>query len=44
MISLWRAGKLDLEALITARYPLARINDALDELRARRGVRHVVEF
>jgi S-(hydroxymethyl)glutathione dehydrogenase / alcohol dehydrogenase len=44
MISLWRAGKLDLEALITARYPLARINDALDELRARRGVRHVIEF
>ncbi|MGH7336672.1 MAG: zinc-binding dehydrogenase, partial [Myxococcota bacterium] len=44
MISLWRAGKLDLEAMITARYPLARINDALDELRAKRGVRHVVEF
>lgn len=44
MIDLWRAGRLDLEALITARYPLARINDALDELRARRGVRHVVEF
>ena len=44
MISLWRAGKLDLEAMITARYPLARINDALDELRAKRGVRHVIEF
>jgi Zn-dependent alcohol dehydrogenase len=44
MISLWRAGKLDLESLITARYPLVRINEALDELRARRGVRHVVEF
>jgi Zn-dependent alcohol dehydrogenase len=44
MISLWRAGKLDLESMISARYPLARINDALDELRARRGVRHVVEF
>ncbi|HKA14625.1 MAG TPA: Zn-dependent alcohol dehydrogenase, partial [Myxococcota bacterium] len=40
MIALWRAGKLDLESLITARYPLARINEALDELRARRGVRH----
>lgn len=44
MISLWRAGKLDLEALITARYPLARINDGLDELRARRGVRHIIEL
>jgi len=44
MISLWRAGKLDLEALITAHYPLARINDALEELRAKRGVRHIVAF
>ncbi|TMA32737.1 MAG: Zn-dependent alcohol dehydrogenase [Deltaproteobacteria bacterium] len=44
MVSLWQAGKLDLEALITARYPLSRINEALDELRAKRGVRHVVEF
>ncbi len=43
-VALWQAGKLDLESMITARYPLARINDALDELRAVRGVRHVVEF
>jgi Zn-dependent alcohol dehydrogenase len=43
-IDLWRAGKLDLEALISARYPLENINDALDEMRARRGVRHVVSF
>ena len=44
MISLWQAGRLDLEGLISARYPLARINEALDELRAKRGVRHVIEF
>jgi Zn-dependent alcohol dehydrogenase len=44
MISLWQAGKLDLEALISARYPLDRINDALGELRAKRGVRHVIAF
>ncbi len=43
-IDLWRAGKLDLEALISARYPLENINDALDEMRARRGVRHVISF
>ncbi len=43
-LALWRAGKLDLEALVTARYPLARINEALDELRAKRGVRHIIEF
>jgi S-(hydroxymethyl)glutathione dehydrogenase / alcohol dehydrogenase len=44
LLALWRAGRLDLESLVTARYPLARINDALDELRAKRGVRHIIEF
>jgi S-(hydroxymethyl)glutathione dehydrogenase / alcohol dehydrogenase len=44
MISLWQAGKLDLEGLISARYPLDRINEALGELRAKRGVRHVISF
>jgi len=43
-VALWRAGRLDLEALISARYPLERINEALDEMRARRGVRHVLAF
>jgi Zn-dependent alcohol dehydrogenase len=43
-LALWRAGRLDLESLVSARYPIERINEALDELRAKRGVRHVVEF
>jgi Zn-dependent alcohol dehydrogenase len=43
-LALWQAGKLDLESLVSARYPLDQINDALDELRAHRGVRHIVEF
>ena len=34
LVALWRAGRLDLEALITARRPLAEINQAMADLRA----------
>jgi Zn-dependent alcohol dehydrogenase len=43
-VDLWRAGALDLESMITARRPLAEINDAIDDLRAGRGVRTVLEI
>jgi S-(hydroxymethyl)glutathione dehydrogenase/alcohol dehydrogenase len=42
LIALWRAGRLDLEALITSRRPLAEINQAMDDLRASRGIRTVL--
>jgi Zn-dependent alcohol dehydrogenase len=42
LLSLWRTGRLDLEALITARRPLAEINDAFADLRASRGIRTVL--
>jgi Zn-dependent alcohol dehydrogenase len=42
-IALWRSGRLDLEALVTSRRPLAEINEALDDLRASRGVRTVLD-
>jgi len=42
LIALWHAGRLDLEALITARRPLAEINQAMDDLRASRGIRTVL--
>lgn len=42
LLALYRAGHLDLEALITARRPLAEINQAMDDLRASRGVRTVL--
>ena len=44
LISLWQAGALDLESLITARRPLDEINDAMDDLRASRGVRTVLNL
>ncbi len=43
LLSLWRAGILDLESMITHRLMLDDINDGLDNLRNRVGVRTVVE-
>jgi len=42
LVALWRAGRLDLEALITSRRPLAEINQAMADLRATRGIRTVL--
>jgi Zn-dependent alcohol dehydrogenase len=42
LLALWRAGRLDLEAMITARRPLTDINDAFDDMTAGRGLRTVV--
>jgi Zn-dependent alcohol dehydrogenase len=44
LVSLWRAGRLDLEALITARRPLAEIDAAFADLRAGRGIRTVLSL
>ncbi len=44
LIALWRAGRLDLPGLITARRPLEEINDALDDLRHSRGIRTVLSM
>jgi Zn-dependent alcohol dehydrogenase len=44
LLALWQAGRLDLEGLITARRPLAEVNEALDDLAAGRGIRTVLSF
>ena len=41
---LWRAGRLDLESMVTARLPLDRVNEALDLLRSGAAIRSVIEF
>ena len=42
LVALWQAGRLDLEALVTARRPLAEIDQALADLAAGRGIRTVL--
>jgi Zn-dependent alcohol dehydrogenase len=44
LASLYQAGRLDLEGLITARRPLGEINLAFDDLREGRGIRTVVDL
>jgi S-(hydroxymethyl)glutathione dehydrogenase/alcohol dehydrogenase len=42
LLSLWRAGHLDLDALVTSTVPLADINTAVDRVRAGEGIRTVL--
>ncbi|MCX3058697.1 Zn-dependent alcohol dehydrogenase [Streptomyces beihaiensis] len=43
-IALWRAGRIDLESLITHRVPLAQINEALDQMRTGTALRTCIEL
>jgi Zn-dependent alcohol dehydrogenase len=42
LLALWRAGRLDLEGMITARLPLDAAEDGLERLRRREGIRTVL--
>jgi Zn-dependent alcohol dehydrogenase len=42
LLALWRAGRLDLEGMISARRPLAEINEAFADMTAGRGLRTVL--
>jgi S-(hydroxymethyl)glutathione dehydrogenase/alcohol dehydrogenase len=44
LIALYRAGKLKLDELITARYSFDEINTAMDNVRAGVGLRNVILF
>lgn len=44
LLRLWRAGRLDLEAMVTKTMPLSEINEGLTALRQGEGIRQVVEF
>ena len=44
LVRLWRAGRLDLASMVTARLPLERINEALDLLRSGAAIRTVIEL
>jgi Zn-dependent alcohol dehydrogenase len=44
MVALWQNGSLDLESMVTGRRPLAEVNDAMDDMRAGRGIRTVLSL
>ncbi|WFB09824.1 Zn-dependent alcohol dehydrogenase [Streptomyces sp. LX-29] len=43
-IALWRAGRIDLEGLITHRVRLEEVNDALDQMRTGAALRTCIEI
>jgi Zn-dependent alcohol dehydrogenase len=42
LLALWRAGKLDLEGMVTSRRPIDEINEAFDDMRNGVGLRTVL--
>ena len=44
LLSMYEAGTLKLDELVTRRYPLRDINEAMRDLRAGRNIRGVLEF
>lgn len=42
LLDLWRSGKLDLEAMVTANRPLEEINEAFDDMKQGKGLRTVL--
>jgi S-(hydroxymethyl)glutathione dehydrogenase/alcohol dehydrogenase len=43
-LRLWRAGRLDLEGMVTGRLKISEINDGVASLRRGEGIRQVIEF
>ena len=44
LIALWKAGRLDLEGMITRRISIEEINDAFDAMKAGEVIRQVIEL
>src|SRR5205085_10784765 len=44
LLSLWRAGRLDLDGMITRRLSLDDVNDAFDALASGEVIRQVISF
>jgi S-(hydroxymethyl)glutathione dehydrogenase / alcohol dehydrogenase len=44
LVELYKAGKLKLDELITNRYPLTKINEAMDEVLAGKALRNMIMF
>ncbi|MBF4476482.1 S-(hydroxymethyl)glutathione dehydrogenase / alcohol dehydrogenase [Rhodococcus rhodochrous J3] len=44
MLELWSSGSVDLDAMVTRTYPLEKINDGFDDMRAARNIRGVLRY
>ena len=44
LVALYQAGKLKLDELITHRFPLEQINEAIDEVLAGKALRNIIVF
>lgn len=44
LLSLWRAGRLDLDGMVTKQRPLEEVNQAFADMKAGRGIRTVLEI
>ena len=44
ILGLYRSGRLDLDALVTQRIPLERVNEAFDEMRTGAQLRTILTF
>jgi Zn-dependent alcohol dehydrogenase len=44
LLALWRAGRLDLDSMITGRVPLAQANDAIASATAKTGIRTIIDI
>jgi Zn-dependent alcohol dehydrogenase len=44
LISLWQAGRLDLDAMVTGRFPLQKANDAVAAAQSLQGLRTVIDM
>ncbi|MEH6475113.1 MAG: Zn-dependent alcohol dehydrogenase [Sneathiella sp.] len=44
LVSLYEQGRLKLDELVTGRYPLNQINEAIEEVRSNKALRNVITF
>ena len=44
LVELYKSGKLKLDELISGYYPLERINEAIDSLKAGKALRNIIKF
>ncbi len=44
IVSWWQSGRLDLDAMVTRRRPLAEVNEAVEDMLAGEGIRTVLEI